>query len=102
MNPLTVSWVLFFNTDSPTPKKCYTIPTTMTVDKTTSNDDAQDSANSSLNTNERDYIDDLILQNKTLDALIKGLSEDIETFKTAKKGGQVRLILFASRCNLIS
>jgi hypothetical protein len=35
-----------------------------------------------LNTQEREVIDDLILQNRTLDALIKGLTEDIETFKT--------------------
>ena len=35
-----------------------------------------------LGTQEREVIDDLILQNRTLDALIKGLLGDIETFKT--------------------
>jgi hypothetical protein len=35
---------------------------------------------------EREEIDDLILQNKTMDALIKGLSEDIEIFKKDKEG----------------
>lgn len=35
---------------------------------------------------ERELIEDLILQNKTLDALIKGLTEDIETFKQDTKG----------------
>ena len=30
----------------------------------------------------RELVEDLILQNKTLDALIKGLTEDIEIFKT--------------------
>ena len=35
---------------------------------------------------ERELIEDLILQNKTLDALIKGISEDIETFKQSNNG----------------
>lgn len=35
---------------------------------------------------DRELIDDLILQNKTLDALIKGLIQDIETFKAV--GGE--------------
>ncbi len=30
---------------------------------------------------ERELVEDLVLQNRTLDALIKGLTEDIETFK---------------------
>lgn len=37
-------------------------------------------------TKEREEIEDLILQNKTLDALIKGLTEDIDTFKENKEG----------------
>jgi hypothetical protein len=35
---------------------------------------------------EREIVEDLILQNKTMDALIKGLSADIETFKGDKEG----------------
>ena len=35
-----------------------------------------------LGAQERELVEDLILQNRTLDALIKGLTEDIETFKT--------------------
>ena len=62
----------------------------MTVDKTTSHEDdlrvSESSGEAPLNNNERSLIEDLILQNKTLDALIKGLNEDIETFKTSKDG----------------
>lgn len=35
---------------------------------------------------EREAIDDLILQNQTMDALIKGLTGDIEIFKNDKEG----------------
>jgi hypothetical protein len=35
---------------------------------------------------DREHIEDLILQNKTLDALIKGLTGDIEIFKNDKEG----------------
>jgi hypothetical protein len=38
------------------------------------------------NDTSRDLIEDLILQNKTLDALIKGLEGDIEIFKNDKEG----------------
>lgn len=34
----------------------------------------------------RETVDDLILQNKTLDALIKGLEGDIEIFKKDNEG----------------
>ena len=34
----------------------------------------------------RELVEDLILQNKTLDALIKGLAEDIELFKKDTDG----------------
>jgi hypothetical protein len=37
-------------------------------------------------TDEREEIEDLILQNKTMDALIKGLTADIEIFKNDKEG----------------
>ena len=41
---------------------------------------------------ERELVEDLIFQNQTLDALIKGLSEDIEAFKRDKeKEGVVEL-----------
>ena len=36
--------------------------------------------------NEREEVEDLILQNQTLNALIKGLTEDIEIFKENKEG----------------
>jgi hypothetical protein len=35
---------------------------------------------------EREEVEDLILQNKTLEALIKGLTGDIEIFKNDKDG----------------
>ena len=35
---------------------------------------------------DRELVEDLILQNKTLDALIKGLTGDIEIFKNDKEG----------------
>jgi hypothetical protein len=38
------------------------------------------------NDTSRDLIEDLILQNKTLDALIKGLEGDIEIFKKNEEG----------------
>jgi hypothetical protein len=40
----------------------------------------------SLNDAGRETVEDLILQNKTLDALIKGLSADLETFKKYNEG----------------
>lgn len=43
-------------------------------------------ASSFQNKEEREVVEDLILQNKTLDALIKGLSEDIEIFKKNNEG----------------
>ena len=38
------------------------------------------------NEKDRDLVEDLILQNKTMDALIKGLTGDIEIFKNDKGG----------------
>lgn len=35
---------------------------------------------------EREHVEDLVLQNQTMDALIKGLSADIEIFKHDKEG----------------
>lgn len=40
----------------------------------------------SLTSTERELIEDLILQNRTMDALIKGLEEDIVTFKKINDG----------------
>jgi hypothetical protein len=40
-----------------------------------------------LNDAGRETVEDLILQNKTLDALIKGLMADLETFKKYNEGG---------------
>lgn len=39
-----------------------------------------------LNDAGRETVEDLILQNKTLDALIKGLMADLETFKKYNEG----------------
>jgi hypothetical protein len=39
-----------------------------------------------LNDAGRETVEDLILQNKTLDALIKGLMADLETFKEYNEG----------------
>ena len=38
------------------------------------------------NEEDRELVEDLILQNKTMDALIKGLTGDIEIFKNDKQG----------------
>jgi hypothetical protein len=57
----------------------------MSVDNTTRLQD-EDIQEVPVDHTERDYIEDLILQNKTLDALIKGLTADIETFKTSNDG----------------
>ena len=61
--------------------ECYTITTTMSEDTITSHEENLTVNDPSLNINERDTIDDLILQNKTMDALIKGLTEDIVLLK---------------------
>ncbi len=53
-----------------------------------------------LGTQEREVIDDLILQNKTLEALIKGLLEDIETFK--KDGSSTSdIVRFTMQLNIM-
>ncbi len=39
-----------------------------------------------VNEEERELVEDLILQNRTLDALIKGLTADIEIFKKDNEG----------------
>ena len=43
-------------------------------------------ARGSKELDDREEIEDLILQNQTLDALIKGLTADIEIFKEDKSG----------------
>lgn len=53
----------------------------MSNNDTTENTSDVDVPGNSLTSTERELIDDLILQNKTMDALIKGLEEDIQTFK---------------------
>lgn len=57
------------------------IDTYMSNNDTTENTSDVDVPGNSLTSTERELIDDLILQNKTMDALIKGLEEDIQTFK---------------------
>lgn len=57
----------------------------MSVDNTTPRPNDEDIHEAPVDHTERDYIEDLILQNKTLDALIKGLTADIETFKNDKE-----------------
>jgi hypothetical protein len=49
------------------------------------NDDHEDIL-PTLNDTGREMVEDLILQNKTLDALIKGLNADLETFKEYNEG----------------
>lgn len=79
----------------------------MSVDKTTSHEDELDDqeafSQTPIQTNERDFIEELILQNKTLDALIKGLNEDIETFKTAKEGAPsaADIVRFTMQLNIM-
>ena len=58
----------------------------MSVDNATQQIEIEEVAVAPLDHTERDYIEDLILQNKTLDALIKGLAADIEIFKHDEKG----------------
>ncbi len=52
---------------------------------------------------ERELVEDLILQNKTLDALIKGLSGDIEIFKKDKKSkwGPADIVRFTMQLNIM-
>jgi hypothetical protein len=54
-------------------------------------------------TAERELVEDLILQNKTLDALLKGLSGDIETFKkdTEKKWSPADIVRFTMQLNIM-
>lgn len=54
----------------------------MSIDDTTEDTSDVNAPEDSLTSTERELIDDLILQNKTMDALIKGLEEDIQTFKS--------------------
>ncbi len=51
----------------------------------------------------REEVDDLILQNKTLDALIKGLTNDIETFKNDKEGrwAPTDIVRFTMQLNIM-
>lgn len=52
---------------------------------------------------DRELVDDLILQNKTLDALIKGLSGDIEIFKndTHSKWTPADIVRFTMQLNIM-
>lgn len=51
----------------------------------------------------RELVEDLILQNKTLDALIKGLSADIETFKqdTEERWTPADIVRFTMQLNIM-
>lgn len=51
----------------------------------------------------RELIDDLILQNKTMDALITGLASDIETFKKANggNGSAPDIVRFTMQLNIM-
>jgi hypothetical protein len=84
-------------------KKCYTTPITMSVDSATPQIDNDDSAVAPIDHTERDHIEDLILQNKTLDALIKGLTEDITTFKndTEAKWTPADIVRFTMQLNIM-
>lgn len=84
-------------------KKCYTTFTTMSVDNATSHTESEGSAVAPLDHTERDYVEDLILQNKTLDALIKGLTDDIETFKNDKeaKWTPADIVRFTMQLNIM-
>lgn len=75
----------------------------MSVDNTTPQNKDNDVLDSSLNANERELIEDLILQNKTLDALIKGLTEDIDTFKNDKeeKWTPADIVRFTMQLNIM-
>ncbi len=52
---------------------------------------------------DRELVDDLILQNKTLDALIKGLTGDIEIFKNDKhsKWTPADIVRFTMQLNIM-
>ena len=56
-----------------------------------------------LTTTDRELIDDLILQNKTMDALIKGLTGDIEIFKKANggNGSAPDIVRFTMQLNIM-
>jgi translation initiation factor 2B subunit (eIF-2B alpha/beta/delta family) len=56
-----------------------------------------------LNTKEREVVEDLILQNRTMDALIKGLSGDIEIFKKANggNGSAPDIVRFTMQLNIM-
>lgn len=72
------------------------------------NDDTQQntsvtSLEENLTTTDRELIDDLILQNKTMDALIKGLTGDIEIFKKANggNGSAPDIVRFTMQLNIM-
>ncbi len=52
---------------------------------------------------DRELIDDLILKNRTMDALIKGLTDDIEIFKKAKggNGSAPDIVRFTMQLNIM-
>jgi hypothetical protein len=72
---------LFFTTSSHASLTCYTKETiAMSVDK------IQEEHLAHTQDTSREAVEDLILQNRTLDALIKGLVADLETFKKYNEG----------------
>jgi hypothetical protein len=56
-----------------------------------------------LNDAGRETVEDLILQNRTLDALIKGLNADLETFKEYNdgKGSPSDTVRFTMQLNIM-
>lgn len=52
---------------------------------------------------EKEVVDDLVLQNQTMDALIKGLSADIEFFKKEPGiyGGAPNIVRFTMQLNIM-
>lgn len=75
----------------------------MPVDNTALHNDALKEIDASIPVNDREYIEDLILQNKTLDALLKGLSEDIETFKreNSEHSTKADIVRFTMQLNIM-
>ncbi len=57
----------------------------------------------SLTSTERELVEDLILQNKTMEALIKGLEEDIVTFKKINEGhdNAADIVRFTMQLNIM-
>jgi hypothetical protein len=66
-------------------------------------DDTSEENLSGMHDASRETVEDLILQNKTLDALIKGLNEDLETFKhyNEGKGSPADAVRFTMQLNIM-